>query len=475
MADVDVPADLTAFDYDFRAPRFAPYNSRVSWPMPFGGEQNASRFAPQQRSANPTTMKRSTTPLQNQQYLQPISQQPQFQTQASQYIPDWQLPPQTNVQLGYSLDGSYQSNIGYSQQLPADSYAMPYQTSPIDYVSGQDQYSSNLSLEASYLPLTNPLDNTVPFEYQEFSNDLLACPITNGLSNGLPDMNLPLQNLSNSPTDTALEVRSLSSSDNGWASVDYQQQQQQQQNIDGTYQQSHVGAIFNPGETLHGRSFSDSSYSDVEKSRQSWGSSYVEIPQGAIGSPGSDPGDSSGLEFHSPNLSNPSTSPVIKQEEQTHRPMIVTPSTVKPLRIKTSSSPQRSPTSTGRISPPGRRQPKKNPNGKAAKPTIRRQSQVPKVETEKRVGRRKGPLKPEQRKQACEIRKLGACIRCKFLKKTVSISNSMLSSNIYAWVVRQRRTLRRLSTFPCTSMASSVYTDRHQGDCLFHERLEGRL
>jgi hypothetical protein len=37
------------------------------------------------------------------------------------------------------------------------------------------------------------------------------------------------------------------------------------------------------------------------------------------------------------------------------------------------------------------------------------------------VGRRKGPLRPEQRKQACEIRKLGACLRCRFLKKTVGV------------------------------------------------------
>ncbi|KAK5048209.1 hypothetical protein LTR84_005879 [Exophiala bonariae] len=36
----------------------------------------------------------------------------------------------------------------------------------------------------------------------------------------------------------------------------------------------------------------------------------------------------------------------------------------------------------------------------------------------KRVGRRKGPLRPDQRQQAREIRKLRACLRCKFLKKT---------------------------------------------------------
>lgn len=37
---------------------------------------------------------------------------------------------------------------------------------------------------------------------------------------------------------------------------------------------------------------------------------------------------------------------------------------------------------------------------------------------DRRVGKRKGPLTSDQRKQAGEIRKLKACLRCKFLKKT---------------------------------------------------------
>jgi len=40
-----------------------------------------------------------------------------------------------------------------------------------------------------------------------------------------------------------------------------------------------------------------------------------------------------------------------------------------------------------------------------------------KEKSEKRVGKRRGPLRPEQRQQAHEIRKLRACLRCKFLKK----------------------------------------------------------
>jgi len=419
MAEMDLPADLAAFDYDLRGLPYPPsYTSRVTWPLPVADEQNASRSAPHHRNANvnANAMKRSTTPLQSQAYRQPMNQQPQHLPQARGYIPDWHIPQQSTVPLAYPLQGTFGRDAGYAQPFTSEYNQMPFQASPTDYMS-QGPYDSGLPLEASYLPLTNQLDNSMPFEYQDFSNSLMPYPV----ANGLPDMTMPLQNLPNSPTDTALEVRSLSSSDNGWTSVDYQHP-----SLDGSFQDPQMGAIFNPEQTLHGRTFSDSSYSDVERqSRHSWGS-YVDIPQHAIGSPGSDPGDSSGLEFHSPYLSNHSTSPVIKQEDQPTRPTILTSSTVKPLRIKTSSSPQRSPTSTGRVSPPGRRQSKKA-NGKATKPTIRRQSQVPKIETEKRVGRRKGPLRPEQRKQASEIRKLGACIRCKFLKKTVSVSVSVLA------------------------------------------------
>lgn len=402
MVDVDLSGDgLNGFDFDqdHRGLRY-PYTSRVSWPITIPADPNASRSAPLHQSANTNPsniMKRSTTPLQSltQAYDQPAINQSQA------YIPDWRLHQQPQAQhFAYPLDT-------YPQQFGADAgYAMPYQTSPSDYVS-QVQYDPN-----PYLPIAGPMDGSMAFNWQDISNDLMNYP----LSNGLPDMNLSHHNLPNSPTDTSLEVRSLSSSDNGWNSVEYPQQP-----LDRSYQDPHTGNIFNPEQTLHGRTFSDSSYSDVEQqSRQSWGS-YVNLQQHAIGSPSSDNSASlSDIEFHHDHADFLVGSPPIKQEQEQHtRSTIVTSSVVKPIRIKTSSSPQQSPTSTGRISPPGRRQAvKKNSNSKATKPTIRRQPQAPKVDTEKRVGRRKGPLRPEQRKQASEIRKLGACIRCKFLKKT---------------------------------------------------------
>lgn len=424
MAGVDLSGDgLAAFDYPYSS-------SRLSWPLPIGQRNNLSRTMPHQRSA-----KRSTTPLQQSHghaYDQIAQHQHPIQPQA--IIPDWHLPQQPSTNLpAYTLGHSYPSQ--YNQ-----TYSVPYQTAPTDFMPTQQQYDTNtqpnygidtqthydssLPMDgASYLP-TNPQMDSMPFNWQGYSNDLMTYPTANAFThmnlppaNPLSDINLA-HHLPNSPNDTSLEVLSLASSnsDNGWTSIDYPSH-----SLDGSgsYSDPQLGAIFNPGQTLHCRTLSDSSYSDVEQqSRFSLGS-FVELPQHAIGSPTS---DSMGeIDFSSDTREYQGYSRKIKQEpQQSSPPAIVSSTSVKPLRIKTSTSPQRSPTSTGRVSPPGKRQPRKSNHGKATKPTIRRQNQGPKVETEKRVGRRKGPLRPDQRKQACQIRKLGACLRCRFLKKPVS-------------------------------------------------------
>lgn len=415
----DLSADgLAGFDYDPGALR---YNyGRASWPMqiPMTGEPNASRTVPQSHHAN-ANYKRPTTPLQTLQNPSQVYDQPLTQPQA--YIPDWRLQ-QPQSQLGYQLDGSFPQDAAFSQQYLTETYAMPYQTSPTDYASTQGQYDSTLAMDGSYVPLPSQMDGNISFDWQDFSNNLMAYP----MSNGLPDMTLPLQNLPSSPTDNSVGVRSLSSSDNGWNSVEFQRQA-----LDNAYQDPQMSAIFNPEQTLHGRTFSDSSNSDAERqSRRSW-SSWEYIPPHAIGSPGSDSfGEMD--HFHHDSTDQGGDSPLIKQEKCQHSPLLPiltsTSSGIKPIKIKTSSSPQHSPTSPRKRSPPGKRQPKKkDSNEKASKPTIRRQSALPKAETEKRVGRRKGPLKPEQRKQASEIRKLGACLRCKYLKKTVSTCQHCLN------------------------------------------------
>ncbi|KAL9124007.1 MAG: hypothetical protein Q9217_006621 [Psora testacea] len=459
-------SDLAGFGFDPRAIRY-PYSPRVSWPAPSQNQLGSPQG--QNIGANANAVKRSTTPLQNQRAnIQPMTQQhrlrphsqgneqsytrlsrqqnglpPQLQPQThlpfDQHIgqqhvfgspypnqPQPYQPPMTSQPIfpsdnqSTSSDWSYQQqqqqqqqpsqqpqsshpyplDTSYTQPYP-DQY-MPYGSSPVSFLPDQNQYAANMNtMDGTYLHLNTDMDG-VPFSWQDLSTHFGDYP----MSNGLPEMSLANQVLPSSPTDTSLEVRSLSSSDNGWASVEYPQ------GFGGSFQDGQTGAIFNPGQTLHGRTFSDSSYSDIEnQSRFSWGS-YVDIPQHAIGSPSSD--SAGDHEFH---RDIPDTSDELPIKPEKLPTPVLSSSTTAPIKIKPSKSPQRSPASARRTSPPGRRPPRKN-SMKTTKAAIKRQGQLMKGETEKRVGRRKGPLRPDQRKQASEIRKMGACLRCKFLKKT---------------------------------------------------------
>lgn len=314
-------------------------------------------------------------------------------------MPEWQLPHSSDTDLAYL-------ETTFPQQQYTDPY-VPFQ-SPTELLSIQSQLENNVGMDGSYIPLTNPIDH-VPFNW-EYSPELLFAT-----TNGLPDM-IPQQSMQdNSPTFTNLEVRSITScsSDNGWNWIE-----NSQKSPNASYQEPQNGAVFNPGQTLHqNRTLSESSYSDIElQSRQSWSHGDA---SNAISSPGTDSvGDFDLFSEHAQPFDH--THPHVDYGEPSNPPAITTSTPVQPMDIRKPSSPQRSPVSSGKGSPPTRRQSRKNtnPNPKLTKPIIQKPSQAPKVETEKRVGRRKGPLRPEQRKQACEIRKLGACLRCKFLKKT---------------------------------------------------------
>jgi hypothetical protein len=404
MAGVDLSADaLAGYDLDPRGARYPSYSSRLSWPPIPTEQSNTSRAAPHP-SAN-SNIKRSTTPA----HVLGTGYEQRIDHQTHALMPEWSIPQPLGSQFGYPLETTF------SQQHFTDDYSLPFQTSPTEFVSTSSHLASRcLPMDGSYLPLGNQMDGLTFTTWQEIQNDVM------GFSppHGLPDMSIQHQAApANSPSNSYLEVRSLSGSgsDNGWNTVDYAHQP-----LDSSsYPDLQAGAIFNPGQTLHGRTFSDSSYSDIEQqSHKSWSSGFVEVPN-AIGSPGTDSiGD---MDFNSNNGNYlDQTYHQGDERECPNRPVVVTSSLVKPINIKKPSSPQRSPVSSGRGSPPTRRQSRKNTNIKATKAMIRRPSQPPKSDAEKRIGRRKGPLRPEQRKQACEIRKLGACLRCKFLKKVVS-------------------------------------------------------
>lgn len=333
-----------------------------------------------------------------------------FQTSAhpnpSPLLADWTLHAQQQPQQ--QAVGELAHFIQDAPMVPFNPYATNFQPTPLDYLPATTQAALEASLQMD--PTFNamsPVDDTAQAMQWGMMNwqDLEAA--MSFQCDGLPRMG---SLGSNSPTGTYLEVVSLGSgSESGWNTVDvyqnfdsYQQtQQQQQQNT----------AIFNPSQTLHLRTNSDSSQSDGNSLEFG---SYEEVtfPYSPF-SPGSDTIDPTGSHRN-----------CFPTESHHHSHDVSPAAAVAPMPIKAAASARPTPASgsgSGSTSPPSRRNsgPRKSPIAKATKPVIRRTSTGKKDGTgEKKVGRRRGPLLPEQRKQASEIRKLRACLRCKFLKKT---------------------------------------------------------
>ncbi|KAL2136094.1 hypothetical protein VTI74DRAFT_5500 [Chaetomium olivicolor] len=345
----------------------------------------------------------------------PLQQQPSpYHTTAHAnspvLIPDWSLPLQAQQQPAADLSQFIQE----SALISFNPYASNFQPAPIEYLPATTQATldAGLQLEHTFNAMS-PIDPTARVmqwgagmaNWQDFD------PTLNFQADALPRV----RSLgSHSPTGTFLEVLSLgSNSDNGWTPVDVYP------SVDTFPQTQHSQnpAIFNPSQTLHLRNNSDSSASDANSLEFG---SYEEVafPYSPF-SPGSDSFVESasnhrnclpGEHHHQPSTSSELISPSAAVAPLT----IKTVSTSRPV-IATGSS------GSGSTSPPVRRNSgtRKSPIAKATKPVIRRTSTGKKDGTgEKKVGRRRGPLLPEQRKQASEIRKLRACLRCKFLKKT---------------------------------------------------------
>ena len=376
MSNVDLSSDgFIGLDYDSRN-----YLPAASWPVAVDHQTT-------QRSDGA----RDISPLQTSghAYDQSVAQDPNLMV-------DWHFHHlQPHLQYAHEEPSS-------APQFTTASYGMAIHSSPVDLMSGAHAHMSTSLLDGPYLPLSAPVD-MVPFPYHDLQADLMAFP----QPDGLPDMtaySAPHNVLeSSSPTDTYLEVRSLtsSSSDNGWSTIEPRRSHE--------FSFPDQGIFINPTQTLHDRSLSESSYST------SYGS-FVEITN-PINSPSSDSNFDTAF--------NHSMARRVSYDHTSHgsqSPTAVSPvAIVRPIPVpkKASSPPSRSAASTS-ASPPSRKPSRKSPiAAKTAETKVRKQTQNGKPETEKRVGKRKGPLKPDQRKQASEIRKLRACLRCKFLKKTV--------------------------------------------------------
>ncbi|KAK4039243.1 hypothetical protein C8A01DRAFT_16759 [Parachaetomium inaequale] len=378
----------------------------VSAPMSIHSPNSASGTpsSPDDQSARSPGHQSSTmsSPLQH----QPSPYQTAAHPHPTGLIPDWSLPLQAQQQPAADLSHFIQDPA----LMSFNPYTSNFQPAPIEYLPATTQATldTGLQLEPAFTTISpiDPSSRVMQWgaNWQDFDQSL------NFQHDSLPRV----RSLgSHSPTGTFLEVLSLgSSSDNGWTAVDMYP------SCDTFTQTQHSQnqAIFNPGQTLHLRNNSDSSTSDANSLE--YGYEEVTFPYSPF-SPASDgfvdQTNSHRNCMHGEHHHHASTSPELISPTTAVAPLpIKTVSTSRPVVASGSSG-------SGSTSPPARRNSgtRKSPIAKATKPVIRRTSTGKKDGTgEKKVGRRRGPLLPEQRKQASEIRKLRACLRCKFLKKT---------------------------------------------------------
>ncbi|KAL2176165.1 uncharacterized protein P884DRAFT_203806 [Thermothelomyces heterothallicus CBS 202.75] len=344
----------------------------------------------------------------------PLQQSSPYQTaahsQPAGLVPDWSLPLQAQQQPAADLSQFIQD----SALMSFNPYTSNFQPAPVEYLPATTQATldAGLQLESAF-PTMSPMDPTSRVmqwggaNWQDFDQSL------NFQTDSLPRVR---SIGSHSPTGTFLEVLSLgSSSDNGWTSVDMYPSCDTFTHSQTQHTQNQ--AIFNPSQTLHLRTNSDSSdanslefgsYEEITFPYSPFSSSSDGFVDTANNHCNCMPGEHHHHASTSPELISPTAAvaplPINNKAISASRPVVGSGSS-----------------GSGSTSPPARRNSgtRKSPIAKATKPVIRRTSTGKKDGTgEKKVGRRRGPLLPEQRKQASEIRKLRACLRCKFLKKT---------------------------------------------------------
>jgi len=326
----------------------------------------------------------------------------------------WQLQFQHAAQQQqYSV---HTTNGMTMNSFPATTaFGGPLQSSPMDFMHppAADSYPVTAGMDtATFMTMAGPMEsmNALVFPLTDYQNDnTFALALNQAAINQHATESAHSSVSGSSPAGTILEVQSLS--DNEWSMVNYNANRNSIDSFTGT-------TISNPSQNLHIRTNSASSSSDGPSSADLSGS-FEEIPPWPLSSPhdfhGTEWLDAQYVQQHAHGLPiNPlhHTSPPSSS-------LAVSPSAAIPPSYHSTGSSSTSPTSSGPTSPPLRR--RKSPlEGKTTKAVIKKvpHSTRKDATTEKKVGRRRGPLRPEQRQQAHEIRKLRACLRCKFLKKT---------------------------------------------------------
>jgi hypothetical protein len=438
--------DLTSFDQGDRYPytttapstnpaisatTMAPTRQQGAWPLPLdmaGGasHQQTSPSATNTTSVSSPSGSQAQSPAQaSASSLQhsPFQSSASAQSHSPPHLTDWTLL-QHQQQHPPVQDLSH--FIQENSLIPFNAFTAGFQPSAIEYLPATTRAAldTGLQMEQAFTAVSPIEDHRAMQQqwegmgmanWQDFGASLQYPP------DGLPRFHGSMG--SQSPTGTYLEVLSLPSSDsnNEWTQVNMYQNYEtyQQAQVQAQAQAQNNAAIFNPSETLHLRNPSDASHSDGSGHHVDFSSSYEEVafnysPFSPDSDTYSDPSNHRncfhGESHHSHETVSPAAAPA---------PMAIKASPPSPTRTSPASG-------SGVASPPtaSRRNsgPKKSPTGVTksnTKSVVRRTSNGKKDGTlEKKVGRRKGPLLPEQRKQASEIRKLRACLRCKFLKKT---------------------------------------------------------
>ena len=266
--------------------------------------------------------------------------------------------------------------------------------------------------ESAFIPYSTPIESYGPLScYQhDLQHGLVDYPVNSNMQHHAPFGQPGL--LSASPTDNG----STSGSETGWQMVEYpnaMSRQSFESSSDGSHQIMPGHAVSNPGLTLHTRNGSNSSHQEAPGSAHSVGS-YDEL-QFPMASPRSEA---------VADFSPPQSLPLRAAGEQMDSGYVdvchVNSQSSPDMRMSSSPSAcSNSPPSPLHGSPGSRRKKDSTTTKSTAKPVFKKSGTAAKKEAvAKKIGRRKGPLRPDQRMQAGAIRRMRACIRCKFLKKT---------------------------------------------------------
>ncbi|KAK5004391.1 hypothetical protein LTR39_006180, partial [Cryomyces antarcticus] len=343
-----------------------------TWSLPML-QNMADQYATQRRA----DMVNTTTPLQTSGLGLGFSQS--MNPPAGLLTNDWRYQYHQPALQPYNQDSSLNApfNTVFGGAL---------QTSSIDFMPiSTTAMNNNMTMSsamnpASYMAYSGPMESmgTMAYTLENYQNDVLnyqTSVINESLIAESNELNRTTQELNataheyiqssisgSSPTDSWLEVRS--NSDNGWTNVDYPTSQQS----NDSYTNMPNSAVFNPSQTLHIRTDSESSASDVLHSANISGS-YEEIP----------------FPLHSPlseinaDFTQQTVSEALPHVHQDHHryhhssdpPAIVSPSsTHEAVPVKNTSSSSTSPASSGAISPPTRA--RKSPTAKVTKAAIRK-------------------------------------------------------------------------------------------------------